>query len=212
MPHSHTIRPQDSDGPQDLPFEQVQGNPGLMSAALVDRLDQLTKTELSLSDMSDLRLQSKVFKLVDTSYGGKNGFNQGIEISTEVLSNVKLIQEKKLIERYFDDVSQRDVPHWQSTGEDKIVYQLQRKRRINLILQTKRHDKNMSMMPLLEWFADNYKKKFGAMLEIVTDKAQEGSQSVKGFGAIGGILQYRADFQGMEYQGGDNEFFDFDDY
>lgn len=37
MPHPHTIRPQDSDGPQDLPFEQVQGNPGLMSAALVDR-------------------------------------------------------------------------------------------------------------------------------------------------------------------------------
>ena len=36
-PHSRTIHPQDSDGPQDLPFEQVQGNPGLMSAALVDQ-------------------------------------------------------------------------------------------------------------------------------------------------------------------------------
>ena len=116
------------------------------------------KTELSLSAMFDQRLQSKVFKLVDTSYGGKNGFNQAIEISTEVLSNMKLIQDKKLIERYSDDISQRDVLHCQSTEEDKIFYQLQRKRRINLILQTKRHDKNMRMMPLLEWFADNYKK------------------------------------------------------
>ena len=65
-------------------------------------------------------------------------------------------------------------------------------------------------MPLLEWFANNYKK-FGATLEIVTDKSQEGAQFVKGFGGIGGILRYR-DFQGMEYQGGDDEFFDLDDY
>lgn len=42
-------------------------------------------------------MQSKVLKLVDISYGGENGFNQAIELSTEVLSNVKFIQEKKLI-------------------------------------------------------------------------------------------------------------------
>lgn len=38
-----------------------------------------------------------MLKLVDISYGGENGFNQAIELSTEVLSNVKFIQEKKLI-------------------------------------------------------------------------------------------------------------------
>ena len=27
-PHTRTIHPQDSDGPQALPFEQAQGNPG----------------------------------------------------------------------------------------------------------------------------------------------------------------------------------------
>lgn len=27
-----------------------------------------------------------------------------------------------------------------------------------------------------------------------------------------GILRYRVDFQGMEYQGEDDEFFDLDDY
>jgi len=41
--------------------------------------------------------------------------------------------------------------------------------------------------PLLEWFANNYKK-FGATLEIVTDRSQEGSQFVKGFGGIGGEM------------------------
>lgn len=42
-------------------------------------------------------MQAKVLKLVDVSYGGENGFNQAIELSAEVLSNVKFIQEKKLI-------------------------------------------------------------------------------------------------------------------
>lgn len=40
-------------------------------------------------------------------------------------------------------------------------------------------------MPLLEWLANNYKQ-FGATLEIITDRSQEGSQYVKGFGGIGG--------------------------
>lgn len=42
-------------------------------------------------------------------------------------------------------------------------------------------------MPFLEWLANNYKS-FGATLEIVTDKSQEGAQFVKGFGGIGGSL------------------------
>lgn len=90
------------------------------------------KTELSQSDMFDpvgeeiciysvhsflflllfliifipQRLQSKIIKLVDVSYGGENGFNQAIELAAESLQNVKFIQEKKLIGRYFDEISQ----------------------------------------------------------------------------------------------------------
>jgi peptide chain release factor subunit 1 len=40
-------------------------------------------------------------------------------------------------------------------------------------------------LQLVEWLANNYKS-FGATLEIITDKSQEGSQFVKGFGGIGG--------------------------
>ena len=62
---------------------------------------------------------------------------------------------------------------------------------------------------LLEWLANSYKS-FGATLELVTDRSQEGSQFCKGFGGIGGILRYRVDFQSMEYES-DEEFYD-DDY
>ncbi|KAG2455654.1 ERF1 factor, partial [Polypterus senegalus] len=205
------------------------------------------KTELSQSDMFDARLQAKVLKLVDISYGGENGFNQAIELSAEVLSNVKFIQEKKLIGRYFDEISQdtgkycfgvedtlkalemgaveilivyenldimRYVLRCHGTEEEKVLYLTpeQEKDKSHFTdKETGQEHELIESMPLLEWFANNYKK-FGATLEIVTDKSQEGSQFVKGFGGIGGILRYRVDFQGMEYQGDDDEFFDLDDY
>uniref|UniRef100_A0A914WH17 ERF1 domain-containing protein n=1 Tax=Plectus sambesii TaxID=2011161 RepID=A0A914WH17_9BILA len=49
-------------------------------------------------------------------------------------------------------------------------------------------------MALLEWLANNYKG-FGATLEIVTDKSQEGAQYVRGFGGIGGLLRYQVEVQ-----------------
>ncbi|CAH9142315.1 unnamed protein product [Cuscuta epithymum] len=64
------------------------------------------KTELSQADMFDGRLKSKILNVVDVSYGGENGFNQAIELSAEVLANVKFIQEKKLIGKYFEEISQ----------------------------------------------------------------------------------------------------------
>jgi len=64
------------------------------------------KTELSQSDMFDPRLQAKVLNIVDVAYGGDNGFNQAIELSAEILANVKFIQEKRLIGKYFEEISQ----------------------------------------------------------------------------------------------------------
>jgi peptide chain release factor subunit 1 len=64
------------------------------------------KTELALSDMFDPRLKEKIIKIVDVSYGGENGFNQAIELCAEALQNVKFIQEKKLLSKYFEEIAQ----------------------------------------------------------------------------------------------------------
>lgn len=64
------------------------------------------KSELQTSDMFDQRLAKVVIKTVDVSYGGENGFNQAIELSAETLGSVKLVQEKRLLQRYFDEISQ----------------------------------------------------------------------------------------------------------
>ena len=64
------------------------------------------KNDLAQADCFDPRILAKVIKVVDVSYGGENGFNQAIELSAETLSNVKFVQEKKLISKYFEEISQ----------------------------------------------------------------------------------------------------------
>lgn len=59
------------------------------------------KSKLNASDLFDPRLASIVTKIVDVSYGGENGFNQAIELSSESLKNVKFIREKKIIGEIF---------------------------------------------------------------------------------------------------------------
>lgn len=64
---------------------------------------------------------------------------------------------------------------------------------------------------LLEWFAEKYKD-FGATLEFVTNRSQEGAQFVKGFGGIGGLLRYKVDITTFTSVDDDeDEFFSDDD-
>jgi len=192
------------------------------------------KSELSQSDMFDGRMQAKILKVVDVSYGGENGFNQAIELSAEVLSNVKFIQEKKLIGKYFDEISQdtgrfcfgvddtlkalemgavETLIVWENLETQRITLKNHGSDDNNVLLLNPEQEKDrtnfldketnveleiMDKMPLLEWLANNYKS-FGAALEIVTDRSQEGSQFCRGFGGIGGLLRYKVDFQSMDY-------------
>jgi len=190
------------------------------------------KSELSTSDMFDQRLRTIILKIVDVSYGGDNGFNQAIELSAEVLTNVKFVQEKKLIGAFFEEISQDtgkycfgvedtlraldigavhtlivwenlDVARYQiknpTAGEkDTILYltKEQEKDTTNFRAEDGSEMEILEVMPLVEWFANNYKN-FGATLEFVTNRSQEGSQFCKGFGGIGGILRYKVDLMAL---------------
>lgn len=206
------------------------------------------KTELSQSDMFDPRLQGKIIKMVDISYGGENGFNQAIELAAESLANVKFIQEKKLIGRYFDEISQDTGKYcfgvedtlkalelgaveilicWENldimryllkipgTEATKILHLTPEQQKDNSHFTDKESGTEMELVesqPLLEWLANNYKT-FGATLEIITDKSQEGSQFVRGFGGIGGILRYKVDLQSLQGDASlDDQLYDLDDY
>lgn len=205
------------------------------------------KTELSQSDMFDGRLQAKILKIVDVSYGGENGFNQAIELASETLGAVKFIKEKKLICKFFDEISidsgkycfgvdetmkalEMGAVETLIVWENLLVnrYQFAKIDEQPAIIKHLRPDEERGMekhtdpdtgdeleledkMPLIEWLASNYKT-FGTTLEIITDKSQEGSQFCSGFGGIGGLLRYRVDFASMDYDPGDLDDVDLDDY
>jgi len=204
------------------------------------------KTELGQSDMFDPRLGAKIIKVVDVSYGGENGFNQAIELAAESLANVKFVQEKKLIQKYFDEISQDtgrycfgiddtlkalelgavetlivwenlDITRYilrNAAGEEIIIHsnKEQEKDREKFIDKSTGLEMEQATEPqsLLEWFAEKYKE-FGANLEFVTNRSQEGAQFVKGFGGIGGLLRYKVDFTNLSSMDEDDEEFYSDD-
>jgi peptide chain release factor subunit 1 len=63
------------------------------------------KNDLQKSDLFDPRLQPCVLKIVDIAYGGENGFNQAIELSSDTLRSVKFIHEKKVIGKFFEEIA-----------------------------------------------------------------------------------------------------------
>jgi len=196
------------------------------------------KNVLGESEVFDQRLKAKVMKTVDVSYGGENGFNQAIELCAESLANVKFIQEKKLISKYFEEISQDtgkfcfgiedtlkglemgaietlivyenletvryDLKN-ASSGEESVKHlsKEQESDASNFVTADGAELETIEKQLLVEWFANNYKN-FGAALEFVTNRSQEGSQFVKGFGGIGGILRYKVDFMEHEYDDDDD--------
>lgn len=191
------------------------------------------KIDLLQSDMFDPRLARAVIKTVDVSYGMDPGFNQAIELSAECLANVKLVQEKKLLQRYFDEISQdtgkycfmvQDTLHalemsavetlivWENltinritvknnlTGEEKVLFLTPDQEKNDSHFRDAATGATLEVVEKLtfvEWLANNYKQ-FGANLEFVTDRSQEGSQFCKGFGGVGGLLRWKIDFSEVE--------------
>jgi len=198
------------------------------------------KNVLAEAECFDPRLKAKVIKIVDVSYGGENGFNQAIELCAETLANVKFIQEKRLISKYFEEISQDtgkfcfgiddtlkglemgaietlicyenlETMRYElknvSTGEEGIIKHLSKTQEAdatNFVTSDGAELETTDKMPLVEWFANNYKT-FGAALEFVTNRSQEGSQFVKGFGGLGGILRYKVDFMEHDYDDVDDD-------
>ncbi|KAK8831500.1 hypothetical protein WA577_000585 [Blastocystis sp. JDR] len=86
-----------------------------------------------------------------------------------------------------------------STGTTKTLYLTEEQCRDSTYFKDPTTGQDMETVEkdlFLEWLAENYKS-FGTTLEIVTNKSQEGSQFVRGFGGIGGLLRWKVDLAEM---------------
>jgi peptide chain release factor subunit 1 len=63
------------------------------------------KNELNSSELLDEKLREKIFQIVDLSYGGEAGFNQAIEFCSPLLSNMRFVKEKNLLQYYFEQIT-----------------------------------------------------------------------------------------------------------
>lgn len=181
------------------------------------------KETLFASDLFDPRLKEVVMKVVDVQHSGDVGFNQAIDQSKDVLSTVKLVQEKKILQEYFDHISKdtnevcfgidNTIRCMEMGAVDKILlwedtpltrYEVTNKETDEteafFMIPDNAHkanfwnNTNISVQDIL--FTDwitENYKKFGCTLELITDKSQEGAQFVRGFGGLGGMLRYQLD-------------------
>jgi len=188
------------------------------------------KDTLFASELFDPRLKAIVMKIVDIAHPFEVGFNQAIDLSADALAGVKLMQEKKLVQRFFDEIatdsskycfgiadSQKclemgaietlvvwedlDVDRYTITKPDGNVEVIwlspQQVTGRNLAQGENQTTNEVEKMSLVEFLANNYTK-FGCTLEIITNRSQEGSQFVRGFGGIGGLLRYKVDLVQLE--------------
>jgi len=203
---------------------------GLILAGLAD-----FKNDLNNSDMFDPRLKKVVIQVVDCSYGFENGFNQAIELAAETLSNVKFIQEKRLISKFFEEIALdsgkvcygvKESLYALENGAVQTLIVFENLDITRYIMRSGDKEKIVFLKPdqitdsehykdkdgqnyeikdsqlLVEWLAENFKK-YGATLQFVSDKSQEGSQFCQGFGGVGGLLRYKFDMSAIEYTDND---------
>jgi peptide chain release factor subunit 1 len=205
------------------------------------------KNDLSQSELFDKRLNEIVIKIVDVSYGGENGFNQAISLAEDALTNVKFVEEKKLISKYFEEIALdtgmicfgvEDTLHTLEIGAlDLIVcwenldinrYEIRNPQNDEITIHNLNKDQEkdpkyfkdsksgidldvVKCEPLSEWLCEHYKD-YGAKLEFITDKSQEGYQFVNGFGGIGGFLRFKIEMQEIsDDKDGDDNGFDADE-
>ncbi|AFM98251.1 eukaryotic peptide chain release factor subunit 1 [Encephalitozoon hellem ATCC 50504] len=142
-----------------------------------------------LSRVLDSRI--KVIKTVDTNYGGEGGLNQAIELCEDILKDVKLSKEKKVLQKFFNEINTESGRFCFTMKE--TMQCLEMGAVDTLIVYENLPDVRDEEL-FVDWIAENYKN-FGCALVFVSDKSAEGTQFIEGFGGIGGILRYRVDME-----------------
>jgi peptide chain release factor subunit 1 len=179
------------------------------------------KTDLQSSDLFPRKLQEKVLQVVDCEYGGQNGFNQAIEASANVLGEVKMVQEKKILKKYFEEIAMdngkvsygiMDTIKALEMGavESLIVFEDldtslvghdifsgEQKVHESSFLFGENGENGQERVLLTEWLAENHHR-FGIQLVYVSDSSSEGDQFVKGLGGIGALLRWKVDLDELD--------------
>jgi peptide chain release factor subunit 1 len=194
------------------------------------------KDTLLMSDLFDKKLKEKVISVVDISYGGISGLNQAIQLSQETFGNLQFIEEKKIINSFFNEISKSTNKYCFTIKDTMIALELgaietliiwdnfNKECKLAIDKDTKVENIFFTDIPdnftfkenilFLDWITNNYTN-YGAKLFLISDNSSEGTQFIKGFSGVGGLLRWEVNFEEMEgnniYEDLDNNDIDYED-
>lgn len=85
---------------QNFISDSVPNVKGLVMAGSAD-----FKTVVRESNFFDKRLTPVIIGTYDVSYGMENGFNQAITLSADSLANVRFVEERNLVSKFFESIT-----------------------------------------------------------------------------------------------------------
>lgn len=197
------------------------------------------KDKFAKSDFFDPRLKSILLGTYDIDYGGNKGFNRAIIASQNLLGDLKIIKERELLSKFFEEISKDsgdycfgikqtmyaldagavedliiwddlDLVRYTITKGDEIEYVYYPEGGYVATEETQSWEIS-DAVPFTEWIVENFKN-FGTKLNFVSDMSQEGSQFAKGFGGVGALLRYQLVFEDSFDEMDDIDDWDSDDF
>ncbi|BAW31647.1 MAG TPA: peptide chain release factor aRF-1 [Methanothermobacter sp.] len=180
-----------------------------------------TKEDFVKGDYLHHEVKKKIITTVDTSYTGEFGIREVIDKSMDVLTEIDVMREKKLVQRFLSELINEDG--LAAYGEDEVRNYLQMGAVEVLLLSedlkarratyecpscgykmdvTVKGDESrpcpkcndeMKMLDSRDLVDDlvEIAEMVGSEVEIISTETEEGIQLLKAFGGIGAILRYR---------------------
>jgi len=144
----------------------ILGGPGVAKDQLVPNLDH--------------RLRDKVVAIKDIGYGGDiSGINELVALSQDVLEGVALLEEKKLVQEFLNNLLTGKANY----GQDAVTKNLENGQVETLLIS---EAVDMKIVEALGALAEET----GARIEIIGTSTDEGRQ-IDNFGGICAILRYQ---------------------
>lgn len=136
-----------------------------------------------MKDNLNNRIQDKVkiLALIDVAYGMRQGLNETIEKSSHILSELNIVQDKKILSSFFEEINK---------GSNKVCYgeKVVKKALTDGVVQLLLLSEDLKFTQLEEY--TNLAKSKAAEIKTLSSISDLGLQFNKGFGGYGAILRY----------------------
>ncbi len=125
------------------------------------------------------KIRDQILLIVDVCDSGENGFRHAISLAGNLIENQSFYREKKLLQKFFYEISIDSNLY--CYGENEVKQALQ----LGAIEQILIYEDYSN----IDWFIDNHKN-YGSVLHIIHGNSNLGHQFINGFGGLGALLRF----------------------